>query len=101
MEMARALAGCAPRRSIRLLFFSNEEVGTVGSQAYAASLRNQVSPDDVVGVIVADMIGYGPDDEDLDIAGRTADAALVNTMSDAVETWTSLVAAPRIDDYCG
>jgi len=101
MEMTRAFAGCAPKRSIRMVFFSNEEIGTVGSQAYAASLRNTVSPDRVVGVIVADMIGYGPADEDLDVAGRTADTALVNATAGAVESFTSLVAAPRIDDYCG
>jgi len=101
LELARALAGCAPKRSIRLVFFSNEEIGTVGSQAYASSMRSQISPDDVVGFIAVDMVGYGSANEDLDIAGRTADSVLVNAMTDAVETWTTLDAAPRIDDHCG
>jgi hypothetical protein len=101
MELTRALAGCSPRRSVRVIFFSNEEIGTVGSQAYASALRSELSPSDVVGFIAVDMVGYGPANEDLDVAGRNADAALVNAMTDAVETWTTLEVAPRIDDHCG
>ena len=39
-EAARALAGCKLARSVRLLFFSNEEKGIVGATAYVNSIKS-------------------------------------------------------------
>lgn len=101
LELARALGGCKPKRSVRVLFFSNEEQGIIGSAAYVKQLKTEVAPSDFVGFINVDMIGYGPADEDLDLATRTAYASLADRVGAAVEKWTPLDVVKHIDDHCG
>lgn len=101
LEAARVLAGCHPRRSIRLLFFSNEEAGAIGSQNYVASIKSTLPPHKVVGVINLDMVGYASDTEDLDLATRPAYGALVQQIKPIVEQWTFLKAKTIINDQCG
>ncbi len=101
METARALAGCAPKRSVRLLFFSNEELGTVGSEEYVKTLKTELPPEQVLAYINVDMIAYGPDDEDLDLATKPQYGYLVEAMATIVEQWTDLEVVKHIDDHCG
>jgi len=101
LEAARALAGCRPARSVRLLFFSNEEKGIVGATAYVNALKAVLPPSKVIGYINVDMIGYGPADEDLDLATKPAQRAFADQMATAVEKWTSLKVKKRISDHCG
>jgi hypothetical protein len=101
LELARALGGCQPARSVRVLFFSNEEQGIIGSSAYVKHIKSSVAPSDLVGFINVDMIGFGPANEDLDLATRTVYAPLAHRVRDAVEAWTSLGVVEHIDDHCG
>jgi len=101
LETARALAGCQPRRGIRLLFFSNEEQGLVGSKSYVASIKATLPQSKLLGMIVVDMVAYGPDAEDLDLATRTAYKPFVDDTATAVEQWTKLKAKKIIGDHCG
>ncbi len=101
LELARALGSCSPKRSVRVLFFSNEEKGIIGSSAYVKALKSEVAPSELTGFINVDMIGFGPADEDLDLATRSAYAPLAHRVKAAVETWTSLDVVEHIDDHCG
>lgn len=99
LELARVLSPCSFRRTIRLLVFSNEEAGAVGSSYYAsdASFRG----DDIRGYLNLDMIAYGPSDEDLDLSTRPAHAWLVERVIAANERWVGLDTVTHIDDHCG
>ncbi len=101
LEIARVMSSCQPAESVRLLFFSNEEEGTVGSTEYAGDLAQVVSTDQVEGYINLDMIGYGPEDEDLDIATRPEHEAFAEAVVEAVEQWTELEVVLHIDEHCG
>lgn len=101
LEAARALAGCRPPTSIRLLFFSNEEQGTVGSTAYVADFVAEVPPSQVVGFINADMIAHGPPDAAVQIETRPAYAAFATAMEQAVTAWTPLTVLRNVSDHCG
>jgi len=54
MEAARVMADQAYQRTIRIIWFSGEEQGLIGSQAYLADHPFQ----NIVGVINLDMYGY-------------------------------------------
>jgi len=54
MEAARVMADQAYQRTIRMIWFSGEEQGLIGSQAYLADHPFQ----NIVGVINLDMYGY-------------------------------------------
>ncbi len=99
LELARVLSPCNFRRTIRLLLFSNEEEGMIGSSFYAgdASARG----DDIRGFLNLDMIAYGPPDEDLDLASRPTYAWLVERVIAANERWVGLETVTHIDDHCG
>jgi hypothetical protein len=101
LEATRALAGCKPRRNIRLLFFSNEEKGAVGSQFYVKSIKATLPKDKLLGFINVDMVGYGPDTEDLDLATRPAYKALADEVGAAVQQWTTLKVKQVVSDHCG
>jgi len=101
LEAARALAGCKLKRTIRLLFFSNEEKPIVGSTAYVNSIKATLPKDKLLGYINVDMVAYGPDTEDLDLATKPAYKGLVDDMGAAVEKWTKLKVKQVISDHCG
>lgn len=63
LEIARAMSGIAPRRSVRIVFFDCEEpphfnFGEMGSQFHAASLRK--AGERVMGMICLESLGYFP-----------------------------------------
>ncbi len=101
LESARVLAGCRPKQGIKLLFFSNEEVGTVGSKAYVASIKASLPPAKVVGFIAVDSVGFGPATEDLDIATKPAQKPFADVVKGAVEAFTSLKTKEVLSDLCG
>ncbi len=101
LEAARVLAGCAPRRGIRLLFFSNEERGLIGSSAYVTQLKAVLPREKMLGLINVDMIGYGPADEDLDLATKPAYRSLAEEMAAAVAQHTALRTKLIVSDHCG
>ena len=80
-------------RTIRFVFATGEEQGTLGSMAYASSIKGQK----VIAVINLDMIAYNTQDpvptqrvkirkkEDWD--GHKADLAIANLFKDVVKTY--------------
>jgi len=101
LEMARVLAGCRLKRTVRFLFFSNEEAGTIGSTNYVKSIATEAPPDRVLGFLSLDMIGYARANEDLDLATRPAYASLVDAVATSVTKWTSLAVKKVVNDQCG
>jgi len=99
VEIARVLSGCSYARTIKLLLFSNEESGTLGSSAYASAAADR--GDDIRGFLSLDMIAYGPAGENLDVATRPAYEALANDVVTASLTWAGQPAVAVIDDACG
>lgn len=56
LELAKPLAGCTPKRTVRFAWWGAEEEGLLGSTAYVSSLdQNEVSS--LVGYINLDMLG--------------------------------------------
>ena len=98
VEIARVLSGCQFRRTIRLVLFSNEEVGTIGSGAYVQDAL--LAGDNISGYLNLDMIAFGPADEDLDVATQPAFEDLAQTVVEAAELWTELDTVTHIDDHC-
>jgi Zn-dependent M28 family amino/carboxypeptidase len=98
-EIARAMAECTYRRTIRLVFFSNEEVGTVGSREYAADASDR--GDDIQAYLNLDMIGYGPDGKELEAYTRPGQEWLINAVVSASEAYADQPAVAIVDDACG
>jgi hypothetical protein len=101
LEMARVLASCKPKRTVRFLFFSNEEAGTVGSTKYVKSIATEAPPAKVAGFLSLDMIGYARANEDLDLATRPAYASLVDAVATSVTKWSALQVKKVVNDQCG
>jgi hypothetical protein len=102
LETARALAGCQPKRSIRLLFFSNEEAGDVGSTAYVKELKASVATNQLIGFIAMDMVAYASSVNGvLVLATRPPYQALATAMQTATQQWTALAATLEISETCG
>ena len=99
LETARILAACELPTRIDFVLFTNEEIGTVGSGAYAEDAA--AADEAIVGMIAVDMVAYGPPGEDLDLATKTDMAWLAQAFADGVETYTGTQTVPRIDDHCG
>lgn len=81
------------RHTVRICFFNAEEVGLVGSKAYAAHLKSLNAP--VKGVICADMLGYNSDENRIfEIhAGYTDPDVRDNNLpiAEPIERWASLL----------
>ena len=87
-------------KTIRFVFFTGEEQGLLGAQAYAAKVH--ADGDNIVAVFNMDMIGYDAvDGPTLRIHTRPANAldlAIANTFVDVVNTYgLSGVLTPIID----
>ncbi len=70
LEIADALRASKPERTIRLIFFTLEEVGLIGSQNYVNRWRTAQAelPEDkrerIVGMVSMEMLGYYTDKPD-------------------------------------
>ncbi len=100
LELARVLGQCDGLEGrVDLVFFTNEESGTVGSGFYASEAAAQ--GEDITAMIAVDMIAYGPEGEDLDLNTKPGMEWLPSAFAQAAETWTELEVEERIDDHCG
>ncbi len=82
LEAARILAQGQFDRSIRLMFYSAEELGLVGSEADAAA--QQAAGTDIVAMLCMDMIAHleAGDTYDCDFASNSTDATLTQFCRD-------------------
>ena len=99
MEVARALAGCSLPRTVRFLLFSNEEVGTVGSAAYAAEATRR--GDEIVAYLNLDMVAYGDPGQDLTVATVPGDRWLAETVATTGSAHAGRRVVAIVDDHCG
>ncbi len=99
VEIARLLSRCNFRRTIKLVLFSNEEQGLVGSERYAADAAD--NGDDIKGMLALDTIGFGPEDEDLDVNTRPGMEWLASKVKEASDSHVGLPVVVEIDDQCG
>jgi len=99
LETVRILAQCELPTRIDFVFFTNEEIGTVGSEAYATDAA--AADEDIVGMIAVDMVAYGPPGEDLDVATKSHMAWLAMSFLEGIEAYTGTQTVARIDDHCG
>lgn len=63
LESARLLAGMNPLYTIKFIAFDEEELGLIGSWAYADEAAAQ--NDDILGVLNLDMIAYDSNDDNM------------------------------------
>jgi acetylornithine deacetylase/succinyl-diaminopimelate desuccinylase-like protein len=100
LELARVLGQCPSLGGrVDLVFFTNEEAGTVGSSFYAGDAAAEGQ--DITAMIAVDMIAFGPEGEDLDLNTKPGQEWLPQAFADAATAWTELEVERRIDDHCG
>jgi hypothetical protein len=99
VEMARIFADHPPEATLRLIAFSGEEQGLVGSSAYASGL-DATELGRIQGVLIMDMIGY-TSDETLDVLLETYAWAepLRAVLRNAAHQWTSLATYEANDPF--
>lgn len=78
MEMARVISAANYKRTVKLIAFSGEEMGLLGSAAYASQAAS--SGENILGMINMDMIAYvaAGDPIDVDLLKNTASTDLAN-----------------------
>ncbi len=84
LEAARVLAPLQLPWSIRFVAFSGEELGLLGSRAYAAAV--EADSDQVLGVINVDMVGYNSLAERVELATNAASRWLADLLVAANQT---------------
>jgi Peptidase family M28 len=99
LETAMLLAACELPTRIDFVFFTNEEVGTVGSYAYAGDAHD--NEEAIVGMIAADMLAYGAAGEDLDLATKPWTTWLPEAYAEASDLYTGIETVTVLDDHCG
>ncbi len=63
LELARVVKDAPMRRTVRMVFFTLEEVGLVGSRVHAQSYRGGEEPGErLVGMVSLEMLGYFTDE---------------------------------------
>ena len=91
MEIGRVLSNVSYKRTIRLIGFSGEEMGLLGSAAYASHVAQQ--GDNILGMINVDMIAYvAPGDLiDVDLIKNTPSTDLANAYINASQLYVPLL----------
>lgn len=94
LEIARVLQDRRPASTIRLIAFSGEEQGLVGSEAYASYLEDTSHElDKVKGVYIMDMIGYTSNPDTLHVLLESRNPDTYPWMGDIREHLASVAAA--------
>ena len=79
LEIARVLRSEAPRLTVRFAFWGAEELGLIGSSAYARTARL----DELVGYLNFDMLGHARKPARRSTPGRTPSAGSATSASGA------------------
>jgi len=87
MEMARVMSPLTYKRTLKYILFSGEELGLLGSSAYASQAAS--NGDNILGMINMDMIAYvQPGDQiDVDVVKNTASQDLYDAYLLATQTY--------------
>ncbi|MEM7754451.1 MAG: M20/M25/M40 family metallo-hydrolase [Planctomycetota bacterium] len=67
LELARVLAGRRHERTIRIMFYTAEEVGLIGSRAYVNDIvvpAIEAGEETILGMVSLEMLGYFTDEPD-------------------------------------
>ncbi len=93
LEIARVLQDQTPASTIRLIAFSGEEQGLLGSDAYASYLEAVTHElDHIKGVYVMDMIGYTSNPNNLHVLLESRNPGTYPWMGDMRDHLASMVA---------
>ncbi len=92
LSVARAMARFKFERSVRFLAFHAEEVGLIGSKAYADMVAAR--GDQLAGVLNMDMLGYGGGK--MEVIGDGPSTELVNRIKAVGQPVTSLEVIPTV-----
>jgi hypothetical protein len=88
LAIARALAGCALDRELRIVAFDEEELGMKGSTAYVSQLAASGEAAKLNGNIVMEMYGYDKNDDGgflvLDCSTVPGTTVLVDALKSAI-----------------
>ena len=87
LEIARVMAPLNYQRTVKIVNFSGEELGLLGSAAYASQAAQQ--GENILGMINMDMIAYvAPGDPiDVDVVSNTASTDLYNAYIQYSQTY--------------
>jgi len=88
LEAARVFRDQPFKRTIKIIFFSGEERGLHGSQAYIAMHADEM--DQIVGVINLDMFGYDADNDrcfELHVGGLAESNMLGSCLTDLIDAY--------------
>jgi len=96
LESARVLAGQRFPWSIRFIAFSGEELGLLGSSAYAE--KAAVRGDEVLGVLNFDMLGYNDLIDRVEVATNPASRWLADLMVGVNEQYDIGLRVDVLDD---
>ncbi|MEM1186388.1 MAG: M20/M25/M40 family metallo-hydrolase [Planctomycetota bacterium] len=67
MEVARALTGRPMDRTVRVMFYTAEEIGLIGARAYAQEIAKpaiEAGEEQIIGMVSLEMLGYFTDEPD-------------------------------------
>ncbi len=88
LEAAKILREHSFNRTIKIIFFTGEEIGLKGSTAYVA--YNQDSLENAVGVVNLDMFGYDADNDhcfEMHVGELAASNVIGGCMADVIEAY--------------
>ncbi len=88
MELARILPNIPLERSVKLVFFANEELGMHGSRRERDRWRPGATSDSLVCMVNVDMLGWDADRPDASIICDTLSASLAASLLPAVREAT-------------
>ncbi len=88
LEALRLLKDIPFKRTIKIIFFTGEEQGLWGSQAYVAQYASDL--DNIIGVINLDMFGYDADDDrcfEMHVGEMEASNLIGGCLADTIEIY--------------
>ena len=88
LDAARALKDLNFRRTIKIVFFSGEELGLNGSQAYVSRYASELA--DIIGVFNLDMFGYDADNDrcfEIHVGWQPQSHLVDGCLADTLETY--------------
>ncbi len=96
MELARILPNIPLERSVKLVFFANEELGMHGSRRERDRWRPGATSDSLICMVNVDMLGWDADRPDATIIHDTLSTSLAGSILPLVQEATFFVAVDTL-----